>query len=125
MGDSQLATYQAVHTITADPGRLVVILLNGAVRFLWQARRALDAGDVARFGEAACRAQAIIVELSDVLDRDHGGEVAENLGRLYDFMLRHLTQGVVTRNGRHLDEVLTPLTALREGFEAALEPRDG
>ena len=120
MADAKLAAYQTVHTITADPPRLVLMLLDGAMRFLGQARRALDQNDVGRFSQAVCRAHAIIAELSDVLDRDGGGEVAENLSRLYDFMLRHLTQGLVARDPKHLDDVLAPLATLREGFEDAV-----
>lgn len=125
MSYANLAAYRTVQTTTASPPRLVLMLFDGATRFLRQARRALDGGDVARFSEAVCRAQAVIAELSDVLDRDNGAEAAERLDRLYDFMLRHLSQGLLTKSGRHLDEVLVPLTTLREGFQAAVETSDG
>ena len=120
MADGRLTAYQTVQTITAEPARLVLMLLDGAMRFLRQAGRALDRGDVAVFAESVCRAHAIVAELSDVLDREGGGEVAESLDRLYAFMLRHLTAAVIARSRRHLDEVLRPLTALREGFEEAV-----
>ena len=125
MTQAELAAYQTVHTITASPKHLVLMLFDGATRFLRQARRALDRGDVARFGEAVCRAQAIVAELSNVLDREAGGEVAANLDHLYDFMLRHLAQSIAAKSSRHLDQVLGPLTTLRAGFQAAVEARHG
>jgi flagellar protein FliS len=121
MADGRLAAYQTVQTTTADPGRLVLMLLDGATRFLHQAGRALDRGDVTAFAESVCRAHAIIAELSGALDREAGGEVAANLARLYDFMLWHLNAGMSARSRRHLDDVLRPLAALRAGFEGAVQ----
>lgn len=125
MTAAYLGAYQTVHTTTADPSALVLMLFDGAGRFLRQARRALDQGDVPRFGEAVCRAQAVIAELSDVLDRESGAEAAAGLAGLYDFMLRHLSQGLMKKSGRHLDEVLVPLTTLRDGFQSAVEASRG
>ena len=121
MAHSPIATYERVQTITADPPRLVLRLYEGAERFLAQALRALAAGDLGRYCEAVARAHAIIAEMSSSLDRDRGGEVAEHLSRLYGFMLRHLTAGLIERNPTHIEEVLGPLRALREGFEGAVE----
>lgn len=123
MAATPLGTYETVQTITADPGRIVVTLFDGAARFIRQAQRALDRRDLPRFAASVSRAHAIIAELSNVLDREKGGELAATLGRLYAFMLRHLTEGLVTKSRRHLDEVLVPLQAIREGFEGAVEAR--
>ena len=114
-----------MQTITAEPDRLVLMLLDGAMRFLRQADRALEQGNGTAFAERVCRAHAIVAELSSALDREGGGEVAANLDRLYDFMLRHLTAGMGARSRRHLDEVLRPLAELREGFQGAMEATRG
>lgn len=121
MPRSQIATYETVQTITADPPRLVLKLYEGAERFLLTALRALAGGDLGRYGEAVARAHAIIAELSSSLDRERGGDVAATLSRLYAFMLRHLTEGLIERNPTHIDEVLGPLRELRAGFEGAVE----
>ena len=121
MPHSPIATYATVQTITADPPRLVLRLYEGAERSLAQAVRALAGGDIARYCEAVARAHAIIAELSSSLDRDRGGDVAANLSHLYAFMLRHLTEGLIKRSPTHIEEVLGPLRALREGFEGAVE----
>ena len=121
MANAQIGTYQMVQTITADPPRLVLMLFDGAERFLLQARRALLAGDIGRYCDSVARAHAVIVELSTTLDRDAGGEIAETLSQLYGFMLRHLTQGLIEKSVTHIDEVLGPLREIREGFEGAVE----
>jgi flagellin-specific chaperone FliS len=46
--------------------------------------------------------------------------VAENLERLYEFMQVHLSQGLITRSSKHVEQVLRPLQTIREGFQAAV-----
>src|SRR5882762_3975542 len=105
MATSSLGSYANVAVATADPGALVVQLFDGAQRFLRQARLALEAADQPGFAYAVTRAHAIIAELSNALDREAGGEVAANLDRLYDFMLRYLTEGLTQKSGSHIERV--------------------
>ena len=116
----QVGAYQAVQATTSEPGQLVLLLFDGAVRFLTRAQRRLEAGDVAQFAQSIARAQAILAELRSSLDHEQGGEVAENLERLYEFMQRHLTLGLISRSGTHVEQVLRPLQTIREGFQAAV-----
>lgn len=124
MSSAPLGTYQTVHTLTADPARLVLMLFDGAARFLLKARRALDAGDIGTFAQSMSRAHAIVGELADSLKTKDGGEVTGNLATLYRFMLVHLTEGQLAKSPTHLDRVLDLLRTIREGFEGALE-REG
>jgi flagellar protein FliS len=119
--DTPLGAYQAAQTLTADPPRVMLLLFDGALRFLRQALKALERGDGVQFAQSMSRAHAIIGELADSLNRADGGEIAENLGRLYAFMLLHLTQGLIERSPAHVQRVLGLLTTLREGFEHAVE----
>lgn len=119
MAASPLGTYHSVQVATADPASLVVQLFDGALRFLGRARRALATGNQGDFAFAVTRAHAIVAELSNVLDRDAGGEIAQKLDLLYDFALRHLTEGMVRRSDAHLARVTAILETLREAFDAA------
>jgi flagellar protein FliS len=119
--DAKLGAYQAAQTLTADPPRVMLLLFDGAGRFLRQALKALERGDRAQFAQSMSRAHAIIGELSDSLNRAQGGEIADNLARLYEFMLLHLTQGLIAGSAAHVQRVLGLLTTLREGFEQAVE----
>lgn len=121
MRTAQIDAYEAIGTTTADPGRLIVMLLDGAIRFLRDGQHALGRGDIAGFARRQSRAHAIIGELAASLDHEAGGEVAANLDRLYDFMLRHLAEGLVQRSAAHLERVVGLLRELRDGFDGAVE----
>ena len=116
-----LAAYETVQATTADPARLTLLLFDGAARFLRQAKEGLDRGEPGAFAYPLSRAHAIIAELAGSLDYDTGGELALNLGRLYDFMLRHLTEGLVAKSGSHVSRVLGLLQEIRAGFEQAIQ----
>jgi len=114
------AAYETVQATTADPARLMLLLFDGAARFLRQSQEGLDRGEPGSFAYPLSRAHAIIAELAGSLDYDKGGETAQNLGRLYDFMLRHLTEGLVAKSGSHVSRVLGLLQEVRGGFEQAI-----
>jgi flagellar protein FliS len=114
-----LNAYQAAQTLTADPAQVMLQLFDGAMRFLRRALKAFERGDGAQFAQSLNRGHAIIGELADSLDRKRGGEIADNLARLYEFMLVHLTEGLVAKDPQHVQRVLGLLTTLREGFEVA------
>jgi flagellar protein FliS len=119
MANDLLGAYATVSVETADPAALVVQLFDGALRFLARARQAATTGDQAGFAYAVSRAHAIVAELSNSLDREAGGAIAESLDRLYDFSLRHLTEGLAQKSVPHLEQVAAALTPLREAFDGA------
>jgi flagellar protein FliS len=114
-----LGAYQAAQTLTGDPAQVLLQLFDGTTRFLRRALKALERGDSAQFAQSISRAHAIIGELADSLDHQQGGAIAENLARLYAFMLLHLTEGLVAKSPQHVERVLGLVTTLREGFEGA------
>jgi flagellar secretion chaperone FliS len=114
------AAYETVQTTTADPARLTLLLFDGAARFLRQSQDGLRGGEPGAFAYPLSRAHAIIAELAASLDYEKGGEIALNLGRLYDFMLRHLTEGLMAKSGSHVSRVLGLLQEVRAAFEQAI-----
>jgi len=114
-------TYRAVEATTADPLALTLLLFDEAIRRLSDAARALARGDRATFARSQNAAHAIVYTLSENVDAARGGEIARNLTRLYDFMLRHLTEGLLRLEAGPLDEVRGLLTELRDGF-AGIRP---
>src|SRR5215470_7962220 len=119
------AVYETVQTSTADRPGLLLLLFDGADRFLRLSLEGLERGDAHDFAYPLTRAHAIIAELSNALDHEVGGELAANLGRLYDFMLRHLTAGLVARNGEHVARVRDLLRELRHAFVQAVREAPG
>ena len=68
---------------TASPARLIVMLYDGAIRFINEAAYAMQQRDYETQNTKLQRAQKILAELISSLDFDKGGEIAENLFRLY------------------------------------------
>jgi len=113
--------YRQTAIQTAPPEQLVVMLYDGAIRFLEQAKTGLQDGK--DISEPLARVQDIIVELAASLNRS-AGEVAENLARLYDFWIQWLLQAQIRRDGAKIDEVLGMVRELREAWATiALQQR--
>ena len=82
--------YQRAQVETASPTRLVIMLHEGAIRFCQIALDAMAANDLPIQHENLLKTQRIVAELLGSLNREKGGEVAENLARLYMHMLEQL-----------------------------------
>ena len=102
---SSVRQYQQAQFGTVDRGQLLLMMFDGADRFLGQAEQRLPADDVAGFVTALGRAQAVIAELLSTLDHQKGGEIARNLDRLYRFMLDHLIEANLAKSVRHVVQV--------------------
>lgn len=111
-------TYRQTAVGTQSSGRLVVMLYDGAIKFLKLAMRELQAGNFAAKGQYINRAQDIINELNAVLDMEAGGDVAKNLRNLYVFMNRHLRQANIKRSPEMVQEVITLLEEMNQSWKA-------
>jgi flagellar protein FliS len=101
---------------TADSLQLVVMLYEGAISFLRQARERMAARDVTGKGLYLGKALDIISELNASLNMAEGGEVAANLFRLYNFMTAHLTRANLNWDGEALRVVMEMLEKLKEAW---------
>ncbi|MCF8067725.1 MAG: flagellar export chaperone FliS [Desulfobacterales bacterium] len=109
--------YRETEVSTADRGKLVVLLYDGAVNFLEKAKQAIRERNIPEKANNINRAQDIIQELQYALRMDVGGEIAENLNRLYQFMVVHLLKGKISADGtQNIDEVITMLRQLNKAW---------
>jgi len=106
----------------ADPHQLVCMLMDGALERVALAKGALQRGDVAARGTLIGQAMTIVDGLNGCLDSAAGGELAVNLGGLYDYMLRRLLQANRGADPGALDEVATLLGEIREAWVAIPSP---
>jgi flagellar protein FliS len=113
-----IAAYKANQIGTESQGRLIVMLYDGAMKFLHRALEELEAGNHATKGEFINKAIDIIHELNVCLDVDAGGEIAQNLRGLYLFMIRHLSEANQQRDPQRIREVISLLADLNEGWKA-------
>ena len=115
---SGIQTYQQTAVATQSRGRLILMLYDGAIKFMKLAIKELEAGDYEAKGRYINRAQDIISELNAVLDTDSGGEIAQNLRKLYLFMNRRLSQANTSRDPDTIREVLSLMEELIQGWKA-------
>jgi len=101
--------YQAYRTSTvetASPVELVALLYQGLIRFTQRAIYAIEQRDIQKAHDNFLRAQAIVVELISYLDVEAGGEVAQNLGTLYDYCYRRLVEANCQKQAAPAEEVV-------------------
>ena len=110
------AAYQQSSVMTASPERLVVMLYDGARRFLYQAAAAMREGQAVVATERLRRAELIVEELLGTLNLEAGGEIAANLQGLYVFFLAQLREARGDRDPDKLDWVNGQLAELREAW---------
>ena len=114
--------YQQAQLATADRGRLLLLMFEGALTFLAQARAGLEEENIERFGYHLGRAQAVIAELMHTLDHKAGGAIAANLERLYQFMLDHLIEANLQKSPHHLTQVARILGIITGAYREILAP---
>jgi flagellar secretion chaperone FliS len=112
-----IGAYQDTAVTTQNRGRLVVLLYEGAIKFLRLAIKEIEAQNWAEKGKYIVRAIDIINELNNELNVEEGGEIAQNLRRLYAFMVRHLGQANIKQDAKMVQEVITILDELNQGWK--------
>jgi len=107
--------YRESAVLSAPPEVLVVMLYDGARRFLFQAAIAMRDRHIELSHRKLRRAEDIIRHLLDTLDMDQG-EISQRLEAIYLFCLRHLQQARFDRDANKLDQVSNLLGELREAW---------
>jgi flagellar protein FliS len=106
----------------ADPHRLVLMLFEGALAAIAQARLKLSTGDVAGRGKAISKAISIIQDgLRTSLDMQKGGDLAQRLGALYEYVTMRLLDANLNARQEALDEAAHLISELHAGW-AAIAP---
>jgi flagellar secretion chaperone FliS len=106
---------------TASPEKLLLLMYEGAIKFIKKAIVAAEEKKIADRGMNIGRAYDIILELNNTLDHKIGGEIAKNLEQLYMFITEQLTKANITGDPEHLRSSLKILETLYEGWSKAIE----
>ena len=109
------AAYQESAVLTASPERLVVMLYDGARRFLFQAAAAMRQEERELASERLRRAELILDELLSTLNMD-AGDISLRLQSIYVFCRKLLVEARLERDPAKVAQVVTFLADLREAW---------
>lgn len=117
--------YRSVAVTTASPGQLVLMLFDGALRFLSASLHGFELEGIAQRIEQvnnnSIKAQKILRELQCSLDRKEGGEFAQRMFALYDYMLEQLLRANLSKDPVPMRLVEGMLREIRDAWALMLE----
>lgn len=102
----------------ASPHRIIQLMFEGALQRLAQSRYAIENNDIANKGIFIGKAIGIITGLNNSLNMEAGGDIANNLSELYDFMLRKISEANINNDVQAIDDVSEILRTIKEGWDA-------
>jgi flagellar secretion chaperone FliS len=108
--------YKLTEINTANQGKLIVMLYDGAIKFLKIAAENMDVKTYDIVNTNIIRTQDIITELLLSLNMKDGGEISSNLFNLYLYFKKRLLEANIQKDSKILEEILSHLTALRESW---------
>ncbi|WPL18570.1 Flagellar protein FliS [Thiorhodovibrio winogradskyi] len=112
---------QLAEVLDADPHRLIQMLLDATLESIAVASGAMKASNYKLKGEQLGRAISIINNLAAILDYEKGGDLAAQLGSLYDYMIRRLLEGSAANDVEALAEVARLMREIKSGWDAVPE----
>ena len=113
--------YKQTSVQSASREKILLMLYEGAIRFIKRALLAIDKKDIAERGMNIGRAFDIINELNNTLNHEAGGDIASNLEQLYMFVSEQLTKANATGQKKPLEDGLKVLETLYSGWVEAIE----
>ncbi len=125
MPRNALIQYKKTSINTRSRGKVLLMLYDGAIRFLEQARVAIEQNRPDLRGERISKAHAVVSELNLTLDHDVAPDLCANLERLYLYMLNQITEANRTNDASKLELVIELLGDLRGAWQQAVQDSDG
>ena len=119
---SAIKQYQQVSVSSsamgASPHRLIQMLMEGALERIALAKKNMARNEIAMKGQNISRVLHIVGGLQGVLNIEAGGEIAENLNHLYDYMASRLLIANSQNDEHILDEVSGLMMEIKSGWDA-------
>ncbi|QPJ65502.1 MAG: flagellar export chaperone FliS [Candidatus Nitrohelix vancouverensis] len=116
--------YRKNEISTSNQGKLIIMMYEGAIKFSSMALNSMNSNDIAKKSLYIRKTHDIINELSLALDRDKGGDVANKLESLYQFIIRQLTLANIKSDKKALESVIRVLTPLLEAWQQLLSQEE-
>lgn len=116
LAQNPYAQYKQQSVVTASPEKLLIMLFDGAIRFVGQAKNALQEKDIEKSNYYLIRAQNIVYELMASLNMEY--EISQPLFQMYEYINYNLQQANIHKDVSYLAE---PEKYLREFRETWIE----
>ena len=117
--------YRRTQIETATKEQLLLMLYDGAIHYLKRAKIVMQEPPseetLTQKTNLILKAQDIILELMAALDMENGGEIAQSLFKLYEYMNYRLNQANIRREIPAVEEVVTLLSDLRQTWDEAIQ----
>ncbi len=112
--------YKKTAVNTASKEQILLMLYDGAIKFLHKAKLAFETNDIEQIHNNITRAERIITEFQSTLDMENGGRFAQELYSLYEYLNNRLFMANMKKRTDYIDEVLKHLTELRDTWREAI-----
>jgi flagellar protein FliS len=116
-----LGAYKKTSVETASKEQILLMLYQAAIKNCKKGIEAIEQKNIAKKGEYIGKMQDIVVELSNSLDFEVGGDVAKELASLYDYILYSSTQANIKIDKSQLEGCLRVLNTLYDGWTEAVK----
>ena len=110
-------TYQEVQMTVSDRRRILIMAFEGMIKFLRQSQKAMQEKEIETAHERLIRTKQILYHLLNGLDMKNGGEIAQNLKRLYLFLIEKITEANLKKDPVIVDEILPIFKNLCSAWE--------
>ncbi len=117
----QLNQYKNNEVLTATPERLMIMLYDAAIQFLFKTRSAINENNNSEICGNIIGCQKILREFMKTIDLESGVEVGKHLFVFYDKLIKMLYKVNRTKDMEQLEEVIDHLKVLRKAFIEAIE----
>ena len=115
-----LKQYQRTEVETATPEKVLILLYDGAVQFLNKALKALDDRNIPEIHNNIVGAERILLEFMNTIDFEQGGDFAERLNALYQYLYNRLVEANMKKDKEIVQQVLHFLVDLRATWKQAI-----
>lgn len=112
--------YKQTAVTTASKEQILIMLYDGAIKFLNKAKLAFEKNDIQEIHNNISGAQRIITEFQSTLDMEHGGKFAQEMFSLYEYLNNRLFTANIKKRIDYVDEVLKHLVELRDTWKEAI-----
>jgi flagellar protein FliS len=115
--NNKLKAYEQANTLGLSQLDLILKVYDGAIGSFKKAKEYYQTQKLNEGHEELEKARRFVTHLYTTLDPEKGGEIAEKLGKIYVYLLNQINQAQATKELRIIDDNISVLSNLREGWQ--------